>query len=68
MAQAEEEGGLSQSEKDLLMIADFQCFDIPQFTSKVMQGVANKSLIGMTRHNKKSKAMEAEDLYLLDEI
>lgn len=68
MAQTEEEGGLSQSEKDLLMIADFQCFDIPQFTAKVMQGVANKSLLAMSRHTRKSKAQEAEDLYLLDEI
>lgn len=53
---------------EMRLIADFQCYDIPQFTTKVMQGVANKSLLAMNSHKRKTAAQEAEDLFLLDEI
>lgn len=60
--------GGSSGQSDINIIADFHCFDIPQFTVKVLQGVANKSLLSMNKHQRKSKAQEAEDLFLLDEI
>jgi hypothetical protein len=53
---------------EMQLIADFHVYDIPQFTTRVMQGVANKSLLAMSRHKRKTKEQEAEDLYLLDEI
>lgn len=58
-------GGISH---EMGLIADFHVYDIPQFTSKVMQGVANKSLLAMSKHTRKTAAVTEEDLYLLDEI
>lgn len=49
-------------------IADFHVHEIPQFTTKVMQGVANKSLLAMHSHRRKGKQEISEELYLLDEI
>ena len=49
-------------------IADFHVHEIPQFTIKVMQGVANKSLLAMHSHRRKGKQEVSEELYLLDEI
>lgn len=53
---------------EMSLIADFHVYDIPQFTSRVMQGVANKSLLAMSRHKRKTTEQTAEDLYLLEEI
>lgn len=39
---------------EMQQIADFHCFDIPQFTMKVMQGVANRSLLSMNKHRRKT--------------
>ena len=58
-------GGLSQ---EMQQIADFMVFDIPQFTTKLMQGVVNKSLLAMSAHRRKPKQEVAEELFLLDEI
>lgn len=49
-------------------IADFHVHEIPQFTTKVMQGVANKSLLALHSHRRKGKQELSEELYLLDEI
>lgn len=49
-------------------IADFFCFDVPQFTSKIIQGVPIRALYNLDQHPKKSKEQEEEDLFLLDEI
>jgi hypothetical protein len=49
-------------------MADFFCFDCPQFTMKIMQGQPIKSLYNLDVHPKKKKDQEEEDLYLLDEI
>lgn len=49
-------------------IADFMVFDIPQFTTKVMQGVVIKSLLAMSAHRRKPQQEVAEELFLLDEI
>jgi len=38
---------------EMQQIADFHVYDIPQFTIKVMQGVANKSLLTMNSHRRK---------------
>jgi hypothetical protein len=61
----ESKGGINH---ELALIADFHVFDIPQFTSRVMQGVANKALLAMSRHTRKTPEQTAEDLYLLEEI
>ena len=37
----------STFQQDMTQIADFLCFDIPQFTTKVLQGVPNKSLFNL---------------------
>lgn len=33
--------------QDYQQIADFLCFDVPQFTMKILQGVPNRSLMNM---------------------
>jgi len=43
-------------------------FDIPQFTTKLMQGVVNKSLLAMSAHRRKPKQEVSEELFLLEEI
>jgi hypothetical protein len=43
-------------------------FDIPQFTTKLMQGVVNKSLLAMSAHRRKPNQEISEELFLLDEI
>lgn len=53
---------------DMGQIADFHVHEIPLFTMKVMQGVANKSLLAMHSHRRKGKHEISEELYLLDEI
>ena len=49
-------------------IADFHVNEIHQFTIKVMQGVANKSLLAMNSHRRKGKQEISEELYLLEDI
>ena len=53
---------------EMQLIADFHVHEIPLFTGRVMQGVANKSLLAMSRHKRKTAEQTAEDLYLLEEI
>lgn len=53
---------------EMALIADFHVHEIAPFTAKVMQGVANKSLLAMSRHKRKTAEQTEEDLYLLDEI
>ena len=61
-------GDGAHGQSDMSIIADFHCFDVAPFTTKVLQGVANKSLLSMSKHTRKTKAQEAEDLFLLEEI
>lgn len=58
----------STFQQDMQLIADFLCFEVPQFTIKILQGVPNKSLMNLDQHPKKTKEQEEEDLFLLDEI
>jgi len=53
---------------DLALVADFQCFECPQFTMKILQGVQNKSLLNLDVHPKQTKEQLEEDLALLEEI
>jgi hypothetical protein len=64
-ASVDNSGGISH---ELHQIADFMVFDIPQFTTKLMQGVVNKSLLAMSAHRRKPKNEVEEELFLLDEI
>lgn len=68
MTQDESKEEASTIQQDMAQIADFLCFEINQFTMKVMQGVPNKSLYNLDQHKKKTPAQEEEDLFLLDEI
>ena len=58
----------STFQQDMSMIADFTCFDIPQFTMKILQGVPIKALLNIDSHPKKSEEEAQEDLFILDEI
>mmetsp|Transcript_39604 Transcript_39604/g.38159 ORF Transcript_39604/g.38159 Transcript_39604/m.38159 type:complete len:153 (+) Transcript_39604:481-939(+) len=58
----------STLQMDFAIMADFFCFECPPFTTKIIQGVQNKSLLNLDFHPKQTKSKEEEDLALLDEI
>lgn len=68
MALDESKEDASSYQQDMAIMADFMCFEIPQFTVKIMQGVPNKSIYNLDEHKKKTLEQEEEDLTLLDEI
>ncbi len=37
----------STFQQDISQIADFLCFDVPQFTTKILQGVPSKALYNL---------------------
>lgn len=47
MTQDESKEEASTINQDMQMIADFLCFEIPQFTLKILQGVPNRALYNL---------------------
>jgi hypothetical protein len=64
----ESEDKITTFQQDLEMITDFSCFHSTEFTTKVMQGVNLKCLLGFDEHKKPSKEQVKEDLSILEEI
>ena len=48
MDESKEEASTFQ--QDYNQLADFFCFDVPQFTMKILQGVPNRTLMNLNQH------------------
>ena len=51
----ESEENISSFEEDLVIITDFSCFSSSEFTTKIMQGVKMRCMMGLGEHTKPNK-------------